>query len=215
MCSLWSRFVAVVGISEVAERVRPVVLAGERRLVVPGPLGSLLPAGGLQRGTVVAVEGGPGTGATSVLLHLLAAGTAVGEWAAAVDPDATMSVLAAAEAGVALERLAVVRGVAPGAWARVVATLLDGVTLVAAVAPARLRVGDARRLAARTRERGTVLVAAGSWPAEAALRLRAEGSEWTGLGRGEGLLREHMLRVSVSGRGAAGRAQMTELRAAS
>lgn len=191
------------------------VLAGERRLAVPGPLGALLPGGGLQRGTVVAVEGAVGSGATSMLLQLLAAATAAGEWAAAVDPEGSLGGLAAAEAGVALERLAVVRGVAPAAWARVVATLVDGVALVVAGVPPRLRVGDARRLAARARERAAVLVAAGPWPAEAALRLRAEGSEWAGLGRGEGLLREQVLQVGVSGRGAAGRERVAELRAAS
>jgi hypothetical protein len=150
-----------------------------------------------------------------MLLQLLAAATAAGEWAAAVDPEGSLGGLAAAEAGVALERLAVVRGVAPAAWARVVATLVEGVALVAAVVPPRLRMGDARRLAARARERAAVLVPAGPWPAEAALRLRAEGSHWTGLGWGEGLLREQMLQVGVSGRGAAGRERVAELRAAS
>lgn len=201
-------------LSEVAERVRPLVLAGERRLAVPGPLGRLLP-GGLQRGTVVAVQGSAGSGATSVLLHLLAAATAAGEWAVAIDLDGSLGGLAAAEAGVALERLALVRGVTSETWARVVATLLEGVALVAAGVPPRLRVGEARRLAARARERGAVLVAAGLWPAEATLRLRAEGSEWTGLGRGEGLLREQALHVVVSGRGAAGRERVAEWRAAS
>ncbi|HEV7685251.1 MAG TPA: hypothetical protein VGQ80_01705, partial [Acidimicrobiia bacterium] len=64
--------------AELAARVRPVVLAGERRLAVPGPLGDLLPRGGLQRGSVVRVEGAPGSGATSLVLSLLAAATAAG-----------------------------------------------------------------------------------------------------------------------------------------
>src|SRR5438132_1247312 len=58
---------------------------------------------------------------------------------------------------------------------------------------------------------GGVLVAAGRWPGEAALRLRANGSTWTGLGHGEGLLAERMLRVEVTGRGAAGRGRVAEL----
>jgi hypothetical protein len=193
--------------------VRPVVLAGERRLVVPGPLGALLPGGGLQRGTVVAVDGATGAGATSLVLQLVAAATAVGEWAAAVDLADTFGALAAAEAGVALERLAVVRSLAPSGWGRVVATLLEGVTLVVAAAPASVRPSDARRLTARARERAAVLVTAGPWPGEAALRLRAEASAWDGLGRGEGLLRGRVLRVAVSGRGAAGRGRVAELTA--
>lgn len=198
---------------EVAGLTKPVVLAGERRLVVPGPLGVLLPGGGLQRGSVVAVGGAVGAGASSLVLQLMAAATAAGEWAAAVDLDGTFGALAAAEAGVAMERLAVVRGVAPGRWGRVVATLLEGVSLVAAVVPASLRPADTRRLAARARERAAVLVTAGPWPGEAALRLRAESSSWGGIGGGEGFLRERVVQVGISGRGAAGRGRVAELAA--
>ena len=192
-------------------QARPVVLAGERRLAVPGPLGEVLPGGGLQRGSVVRVEGAPGSGATSLLLALLAAGTAAGEWAAVVDGDGVLGGLAAAEAGVALDRLAVVRAVPPALYGRVVATLLDGVTVVGAVVPRGFRLADARRLEARARERAAVLVAAGAWPGEAALRLRAEHVTWRGLGRGEGLLAERVLRVAVSGRGSAGRERVADL----
>lgn len=187
------------------------VLAGERRLAVPGPLGEIRPGGGLQRGAVVRVEGAAGSGATSLLLSLLAAATAAGEWAAVVDGDGVLGGLAAAEAGVALDRLAVVQAVPAALYARVVATLLDGVTVVGATIPRGFRLGDARRLEARARERAAVLVAVGSWPGEAALRLRAEHSAWSGLGRGEGLLGQRVLRVAVTGRGAAHRERVAEL----
>lgn len=210
---------------EVAGRARPVVLAGERRLAVPGPVGRLIP-GGLQRGTVVAVDGSAGAGGASLVLALLAAATAAGEWAAVVDTSGSFGTLAAAEAGVALERLAVVhlggRGAAgetgaPERFGPVVATLLEGMTVVAAAVPRQFRAAEARRLVARARERGSVLVATGTWPGEAALRLRAEGSSWSGLGRGEGLLGARTLRVTVAGRGAAARERTAEvpLRAAS
>ena len=191
--------------------MRPVVLAGERRLAVPGPLGEVLPGGGLQRGSVVRIEGQAGSGATSLLLTLLAAATAAGEGAAVVDGDGVVGGLAAAEAGVALDRLAVVRSVPASLYSRVVATLLDGVTVVGATIPRGFRLADARRLEARARERAAVLVAAGSWPGEATLRLRAEHSSWSGLGCGEGLLGQRVLRVAVSGRGAAGRERVAEL----
>jgi len=203
---------------EVAGRARPVVLAGERRLPVPGPLGDLLPGGGLQRGTVVSVEGAGGTGGASVVLAFLAAATAVGEWAAVIDAEESFGPLAAAEAGVALERLAVVRlRDVPERFGQVVATLLEGMTVVAVTVPRQMRAAEARRLLARAREQGSVLVAAGGWPGEVALRLRAEGSAWSGLGRGEGLLGARTLRVTVAGRGAAGRERTAEvpLRAAS
>jgi hypothetical protein len=196
----------------VAQLARPVVLAGERRLAVPGPLGELLlPGGGLQRGSVVRVDGEPGSGATSLVLSLLAAATAAGEWAAVIDGEGVLGGLAAAEAGVTLERLAVVRAVPAVLYGRVVATLLDGMTVVAATVPRGFRLADARRLEARARERAAVLVATGPWPGEAALRLRAEHSSWSGLGRGEGLLGERVLRVTVTGRGAAGRERTADL----
>jgi hypothetical protein len=198
-------------LAEVAARVRPMVLAGERRLAVPGPLGEILPGGGLQRGSVVRVDGVAGSGATSLVLSLLAAATTAGEWAAFVDGEGVLGGLAAAEAGVALERLAMVRAVPAALFGRVVATLLDGMTVVGATVPRGFRLADARRLEARARERAAVLVAVGPWPGEAALRLRAEHSSWVGLGQGEGLLGERVLRVAVSGRGAAGRERVADL----
>ena len=186
-------------------RAQPVVLARERVLAVPAPLGELLPGGAVQRGTVVAVDGDPGAGATSIAFQLAGAATATGEWAAAVELDASVGGLAAGEAGVALDRFAVIRRVPRARWAVVVAALLDGISVVLAEVPTFARVGDARRLQARARERGAVLVAVGPWPAEASLRLRADGSSWRGLGDGAGALAERDQRVHVDGRGAPAR----------
>jgi hypothetical protein len=188
-----------------ARHARPVVLAGERVLAVPGPLSELLPGGAVQRGTVAVIDGDPGAGATGVAFQLAAAATAAGEWAAAVELDATLGGLAAGEAGVELDRFAVVRRVPPARWAAVVAALLDGISVVLAEVPVHARIGDARRLLARARERGTVLVAMGRWPAEAALRLRAGGSCWRGLDLGAGMLAGRDQRVHVDGRGVAAR----------
>jgi hypothetical protein len=194
-----------------ARHARPVVLAGERVLAVPGPLGALLPGGAVQRGTVVAVDGEPGAGATGIAFQLAAAATAAGEWAAAVELDASLGGLAAGEAGVELDRFAVVPRVPPARWAAVVAALLEGISVVLAEVPAFARVGDTRRLLARARERGAVLVAVGPWPAEAALRLRAGGSVWRGLGSGEGVLVRCDQRVHVDGRGIAPRERFAAL----
>ena len=62
-----------------------------------------------------------------------------------------------------------------------VAALLDGITLVVAAVPSRLRFGDARRLVARARERSAVLVALGDWPVEAAVRVHTGPGGWRGL----------------------------------
>jgi hypothetical protein len=190
-------------LDEVARTARPLVPAGERAFPVPGELGELIPT--LRRGAVIEVHGDAGAGATSVALRLAAAATAAGEWAAAVELHGSLGGLAAADAGIALERFAVARRIPPARWAAVVAALLDGVGLVLAEVPRSARAGDTRRLAARARERGTVLIAISTlgseWPAEATLRLRAEGSEWPGLGEGAGLLDARELAVRVEDRG--------------
>jgi len=209
---------ALAHLTDAARRARPVVLARDRVLPVPGTLGALLPDGALRRGEVVTVEGDVGTGATSIALAFAAAATATGEWAAAVCVERSSSRVAgdlgaeaALEAGVALERLAVVRRVPPTRWATAVAALLDGVSLVLAEVPRHARAADARRLVARARERGAVLVPVCApgvpWPADAALRVRAAGGPWPGLGAGDGLLSERAVRVNVVGRGEARRAR--------
>ncbi|MBV8952015.1 MAG: hypothetical protein JOZ99_14150 [Actinobacteria bacterium] len=190
-------------LAEAARGARPVVLARDRILPVPGPVGERLPSGGLQRGTVTTVHGPQGAGATSLALHLAAAASAAGEWVAAVDGERSLGGIAAREAGIALDRLAVVRGVSPRQWAATVAALLDGVALVLACTPAEVRTGDARGLIARARERGAILVVLGAWPAEAVLRLHATGASWDGLGDdGTGLLATRPLEFTVEGRGA-------------
>ena len=182
-----------------AFRAAPAMLAADRLLPVAGPLGELLPAGGLRRGSTVALDGPPGAGSTTVAFQLAAATTSVGEWAAVVDPDGTMGARAAAEHGVALERCAIVRHVPPDRWSTVVGALLDGVALVVAGLPPHLRSSDARRLTARARERAAVLVALGSWPAEAALRLHATAR--SGVTIEDGLLVTGRLGVRVEGKG--------------
>lgn len=202
-------------LQEVAREVEPVVLARERSVALAGPLGDLVPGGAVVRGAVLRVTGPAGAGATTVGFELAAAFTRLGEWAAAVDPDATLGPLAAAEAGVALERFAVVRRVPPARWATVVVALLDGVSLVLAEVPRGVGLGDARRLEARAREREAVLVVAETrgvaWPGGAAYALRATGSQWEGLERDAGFLAGRRLRVEVEGRGAAARPRVGEL----
>ena len=185
----------------VAARARPFVAAGDRLLPVTGRIGELLPANGLQRGSTISVDGSPGSGSTTVALTLAAAATTAGEWAAVVDPGGTLGARAAVAAGVELERLAVVRSVAPDRWAAVVAALLDGITVVVAAVPPHLRLGDARRLIARARERKAVLVAFGTWPVEAAVRVHTGRCAWSGLGAGTGLLDTRDLHIDVEGKG--------------
>jgi hypothetical protein len=200
-------------LAEVGGRAQPLVLARDRAVPLTGELTGLVPGGSLARGSVIGVEG---PGGTSVGFGLAAAVTALGEWAAAVDLDGTLGALAAREAGVALERFAVARRVPPARWATVVAALLDGVSLVLAEIPLGVRAADARRLAARAREREALLVVRtvdaveGRWAAGTSLTFRAGGSEWIGLDDA-GFLTGRALRVRVEGRGAAARPRTGEL----
>ncbi len=193
------------------ERVRPVTLTDEQRLPAAPALEAVLPGGGVRRGSVVGLEG---PGSTSLLWSLLAPPTEAGSWAVLVGLPAA-GLLAAADAGVALERLAVV---APpgGSWATVLGALLDGFDLVVAAPDRKVRPADARRLTARARERGTVVVLAGggavsAWPEGADLRLALTGPDWEGLGRGHGHLQRRRVHLEVSGRREAARPRAADL----
>jgi hypothetical protein len=90
------------------------------------------------------------------------------------------------------------------AW--VVAALLDAFDVVVAWPPAAIRAADARRLAARGRERGSALIVDGRhWPEAADLRLQVAGAAWHGVGRGHGRLEARQLEVAAVGRRAAAR----------
>jgi hypothetical protein len=182
-------------------------------VALAGTSADLVPDGAIVRGTVLRVVGDTGAGATTVAFELAAAFTALGEWAAAVDLDATLGLLAARETGVALERFAVVRRVPPARWATVVAALLDGVSLVLAEVPRGVALGDARRLEARARERESVLVVAEThgavWPGGAAYTLHAAASAWEE--HSASVVDTRRLRVEVEGRGAAARPRVGEL----
>ncbi|MGH3762543.1 hypothetical protein [Actinophytocola sp.] len=167
-----------------------------RMLPVHTDLAGLFPWGGLRRGSTVSVHG-----STSLLLALLAPPTASDSWAAVVGMP-NLGVLAAAELGVAVDRLALVRH--PGAdLPTVVAALLDGMDLV--VTPrARLTDAQARRLSTRARHRGAVLLAVGAWPG-VDLELHCVRSRWAGIGEGYGYLARREVTVRARGRGAAAR----------
>ena len=166
-------------------------------LPVAAPLDALFPYGGMARGSIVTVD------SLTVAFGLLAATSAAGGWTAAVGIR-DLGLAAVADAGIDLTRFAVVPS--PGEqWAVAVATLLDGVGVVLARPPARVHAGDARRLAARARERRAVLLVNGSWPEQADLRIRLDASEWSGLYDGYGRLRHRRTCLIASGRGAAAR----------
>lgn len=183
-------------------RARPAPEVEGRVLPVAAPLARLLPGGGLRRGSTVAIV--PGPAATSLLWAALAEASAAGAWVGVVGrPD--LGLVAAAEAGIRLERLALVPR--PGAeLLAVTSALLDGLDVVVVAAPQPVPAADRQRLAARARGRGAVLVPIGSWPG-ADVRLSCTEASWCGVGAelsgGSGRLGERHVRVHVLGRGTA------------
>jgi len=195
-----------------AARALPVAMAGERLLPVLAVLEPLFPAGGLRRGSVVTVAG-----STSLALSLLVAASAQGSWCAGVGLP-SLGLAAAAELGVALERFPLVaspgRGSGAGGWGWVVAALVDAFDVVLARPPAHVKAADARRLTARARERGAVLVVTGGvggWPESAEVQLTVTSSTWEGVGQGHGRLRSRRVEVVAGGRGAAARERRLSL----
>ena len=192
-------------LQELATRTRPVSLAGDERLPVVDALARLLPGGGLRRGSTITV-----TGSTSLALALLVAATAERSWCAAAGLPA-LGLAAAAEMGVALDRLALVPDPGAANWATVTAALLDAFAVVLVSPPARMRPADARRLTAKARERKAVLVSVGKWAEGADVRLSVAASRWEGLGNGHGHLQRRRVDVIAQGRGAAARQQQIQL----
>ncbi|MDQ1402294.1 MAG: hypothetical protein QOG03_610 [Actinomycetota bacterium] len=181
-----------------AQRTKPTALAREQILPVVPELASLFPGRGVRRGSTVAIAAG--TGATSLALAFLAGPSSAGSWCAAVGLP-SLGLVAAAEAGIDLARLALVAW--PGnEWAAVAAAFVDSLDVVVVQPPGSVKAGDARRLSARARERRAVLVPLGDWP-QADVRLEVTRSRWEGLGAGHGHLTRRRLEVMSGGRGEA------------
>jgi len=177
---------------ELAGRSAPVTLARDRLLPLIGSIAPLFPDGGLRRGSIVGISGSLG-----LALAVIAGPSQAGAWCAAVGIP-SLGLVAAAEIGVDLARFPMVAS--PGReLPTIVAALLDAFDVVLVG-----MAGPNRRLEARARERGAVLVAHGPWPS-ADVRLSVASSTWEGLGDGHGHLVRRCLQVVGTGRGAATR----------
>lgn len=130
----------------------------------------------------------------SLAMALLAGPSRAGAWSAVVGAD-DFGVEAAVEMGVDLSRTVLVPDPAE-LWPEVTSALVDVVTMVVLRAPDGVSERVAGRIGARLRKRSAALVSWGRWPgAEASLALRS--SQWSGVGRGHGRLRERRVVVDV------------------
>lgn len=203
-------------LEQLAERVRPVTLADQQVLPVLPALEPLLPSEGMQprgvqRGTLIETRG---RGATSLALALAAGPSEAGSWTVSVGLP-RLGLAAAAEFGVDLGRLAVIGEPEPAQWGSAVAAVVGSFDVVLLRAPRRVRPVDARRLVARARERGTVLVhvsdAEHVWPEGPDLGLTVASMKWEGLGGGHGHLRARRVEVTATGRRRAARPRRASL----
>ncbi len=141
-------------------------------------------------------------GSASLATLLLAGPSSDGAWCGVVGAP-ELGPEAAAATGVELSRTIWVP--APGkAWLEATAALIDVLGVVLVRPPAATGGGgagpwaaDVNRLAARLRQRGSVLVVWGDWP-RCDARLSMHDVEWTGLGTGHGHLRAREATVEVA-----------------
>jgi hypothetical protein len=154
--------------------------------------GPLLPGGGLRPGGAYALAP-----SASLLLALMARPSQDGAWCGVVGmPD--LGAEAAERYGLDLDRLVFVPDPGPR-WLAVTATIAEVLPVVAVRPPARVSEAQASRLAARLRDRGTVLLVQGAWPQTEAV-IEVADPRWSGLERGHGYLAGRELTVSVTSR---------------
>jgi hypothetical protein len=139
---------------------------------------------------------------TSITLGLLAETLGRDRWGAVVGwPE--LGAEAALELGVPLAHLALIPAPGPK-WLDVVGALIDSLDLVVVRPSRRISVSTARRIAARARERGCVvmisLLGSEQWPETFDARFLANDSHWVGLGRGAGTICQRRLDVALEGR---------------
>lgn len=161
--------------AQLAGRTQAQRESGHGPVVAVDPVwASLLPARGLERGHVCACTG---DAAVSAALSLVAHATQSGSWFAMVDMP-RVGLVAAHEHGVALERTVCVDTDGVAQWAQVAGAVVDGIDIVAFASP-RCSPADARRITARARAQGTVLVVVGNPGAFAPdVSLRAGTVSW-------------------------------------
>ena len=168
----------------------------------------------LQPGRILGLVGPPGAGLTRLGLSLLQAPARRGP-VAFLDARGWLCPLTAVEAGLAPERLGVVRCDDRGRWAQVAAALCEGVPAIYAEVPVGIKETLLRRIAALAKSRRAAVVLrplGGDLPAGLAfLRLEAQEVAWEGADAGHGRLGRRRLVVAASGKAVGGMRRMYEV----
>lgn len=212
MCSI---LLAMTELATLIEAIRPTVLSGERIHDVPESLRPLFPLGGLARGSRVRIGG---AGSASVCMAIVSEASRQGSWVAVVGVGA-WGWSAAARAGLQLDRSVFITPPPTSQWGTVVAALVDAVDVVIVDPTHQVTASDARRLAARSRERGSVIIEVAiddgrrrfRWPSDPDLGLMVETVSWSGLGQGHGTLGDRWVSVVATGRRGATKVRRTDV----
>ena len=186
----------VDGLQALARHVVPTVLAGDRRFTVGDELAQAFPDG-IERGSTIGCRG---PGATSFGFALAAGPVASGSWMAVIGGE-HLNLAAIEQVGVALHRVVVIAEPPPGSWGAVTSALVDAFDVVVTASPSRISLRDVRRIGAKLRERGGIVIdVGGQWPEAHDIDVTVTGQSWAGLGRGHGVLTARQVQVAVSGR---------------
>lgn len=197
-------------LADLEQRVAPVTPAGQRLVPVPELLGPLFPGAGLQQGWSVGVAG---PGGWSLALALLGAALRGDGWAAGVGTE-ELGLVAGDELGVPLQRLLLVESPGTANQASVVAALVEVVDVVCLGLLGSFTARDARRLSARAREQGAILLhldGGRSWPQALDVTLTVEPGPWAGVGQGHGHLQSRPVEVIATGRRSMARPRRVEV----
>lgn len=156
-----------------AQRHADRLAVGGGPMEVVAPLQSLFASGGLERGRIYSLQG---EAHVSLLFALCAHATTHGSWLAIVNTP-HVGFMSAHEHGVALHRVVNVR-TQPSHEPHVVGALADGFDLVAISSPTS-SVAQARKIAARVKAQGSVLLLLGKPGAfEVDTALSAHVAQW-------------------------------------
>ena len=142
--------------ADFAERHAQRVAGGLGPLEVTEVLQPLFAGRGFERGHVYGIAG---EAPLSLLFALVARATMQGSWFALVDLERA-GLLSAHEHGVALHRTECVESGSLSAWPAVVGALVDGIDFVVVSSPV-CSPSEARRIAARVKAQGSVLIILG------------------------------------------------------
>jgi len=197
-------------LADLEQRVAPVTPAGQRLVPVPEPLVSLFPGAGLQQGWSVGVAG---SGGWSLGLALLGAALRGDGWAAGVGVE-ELGLVAGDELGVPLQRLLLVESPGTANQASVLAALVEVVDVICLGPLGSFSARDARRLSARAREQGAVLLhldGGRSWPQALDVTLTVEPGPWVGVGQGHGHLQVRPAMVTATGRRSMAKVRQVEV----